>query len=387
MLKVIVTSNHIDWTYEVYLKKSTNEKNIPKLINFVLVSALLTNCESQDKIKNLKGFEVSTDSITIFLKSRMDSLNIPGLSIAVLNESKVVYHETFGYANIQEKLPVTDKTIFEGASISKSVFASFVMKYVEEGKLDLDKPLFEYLRYPDIEYDERYKKITARMVLSHRTGFPNWRENEEDKKLKIKFDPGTAYEYSGEGYQYLAKVLKNIEGSDWNGLETSFQNKIAKPLGMKHTVFIATTHIKKNKAQPYNNQKQWIDWKNNYWYQKDKGVFVSSSSIHSEPIDFSKWMIAIMNNKLLSEESYHELFKHHSTISTLASGMNVYYTLGFITADKPYHTTYFHGGSNDGFTCYYLMDIAKKWGYVLFTNSENGEKLGDDVWNYFEKEY
>lgn len=95
----------------------------------LLLTTQITNCKSQDKIKNLKGFEVSTDSITIFLKSRMDSLNIPGLSIAAVNESKVVYHETFGYANIKEKLPVTDKTIFEGASISKSVFASFVMKH------------------------------------------------------------------------------------------------------------------------------------------------------------------------------------------------------------------------------------------------------------------
>src|SRR5690606_33606031 len=145
-----------------------------------------------------------TDSINIFLKSRMDSLNIPGLSIAVINDSKVVYHNTFGFANVEKKLPVTDKTIFEAASISKSEFAFFVMQFVEEGKLDLDKPLYEYLPYQDIANDERYKKITARMVLSHRSGFPNWRENEDDKKLKIKFDPGTDYEYSGEGYQYLA---------------------------------------------------------------------------------------------------------------------------------------------------------------------------------------
>ncbi len=150
-------------------------------------------------------------------------------------------------------------------------------------------------------------------------------------------------------------------------------------------------YINENKVEPYNNQKQWIDWKNNYWYKKDKGKFVSSSSssssIHSEPLDFSKWMIAIMSNKFLSQESYNELFKHHSTVSTSSSGMNVYYTLRFATADKPYNTTYFHGGNNDGFTCYYLMDITKKWGYVLFTNSENGEKLGNEVWNYFEKEY
>ncbi|WP_298346690.1 serine hydrolase domain-containing protein [uncultured Algibacter sp.] len=361
------------------------EKSLKILILFLLTISF-TSCHSQKKIKNLVGFEVSTDSINTFLKSRMDSLNIPGLSIAIINESEVVYRQTFGFANLEEQLPVTDKTIFEGASMSKSVFALFVMKFVEEGKLDLDKPLYEYLPYQDIAYDKRYKKITARMVLSHRTGFPNWRENEQDKKLKIKFEPDTDYEYSGEGYQYLAMVLKQIEGTDWNGLESIFQEKIANPLKMEHTVFIPTPYTNEHKAEPYNNQREWIDLKNNYWFKKDKGVFVSSSSIHSEPLDFSKWMIAVMNKKLLSKESYNELFKHHSTISTSSTGMNVYYTLGFITADKPYNTTYFHGGSNDGFTCYYLMDITKKWGYVLFTNSENGEKLGNDVWNYLEKE-
>jgi CubicO group peptidase (beta-lactamase class C family) len=141
----------------------------------------------------------------------MDTLNIPGLSIAVINDSKVVYHQTFGYANLEKQLPVTDKTIFEGASLSKSVFAFFVMKFVEEGKLDLDKPLYEYLPYPEIAHDDRYKQITGRMVLSHRSGYPNWRENEEDDKLKIKLEPGTNYEYSGEGYQYLAMVLKHNE--------------------------------------------------------------------------------------------------------------------------------------------------------------------------------
>ncbi len=363
------------------------KQNIRKLLLLVLLSIPLTNCHSQNKIRNLKGFDVSKDSIHIFLESRMDSLNIPGLSIAIINDSKVVYHQTFGYANLEEKFPVTERTIFEGASLSKSVFATFVMKFVEDGKLDLDKPLFEYLSYPDIEYDDRYKKITARMVLSHRTGFPNWRENEEDKKLKIKFEPGTAYEYSGEAYQYLALVLKHLEGTDWNGLETAFQNKIAKPLGMKNTRFIPTLQLKEKKAEPYNNEKQWIDWKNNYWYKKDKGKFVSASSIHTEPIDFSKWMIGVMNGEILSEASYKEMFKHHSTVSTLSSGIKIYYTLGFVTADKPYETSYFHGGSNDGFTCWYLMDTAKKWGYVLFTNSENGEKLGNEVWDYFEKEY
>lgn len=361
---------------------------LAKLVYIFFLIFLLVSCSSQKiiEIKNFKGLEVPSDSINAFLQSRKEELKIPGLSIAIINNGKVVHHKTMGYANLEEKIPVTDKTIFEGASLSKSIFSFFVMTYVEEGKLDLDKPLYEYLPYPDIEHDARYKKITARMVLGHRSGFPNWRENEDDKKLKIKFEPGTSYEYSGEGYQYLAMVLRHIEGTDWNGLEVSFQNKVAKPLGMEHTVFIQTPYIKEHKAEPYNEKGQWIDWKNDYWYKKDKGKFVAPASIHSEAIDFSKWMIAVMNNRELSENSYKELFEHHSTISTSTSGMNVYYTLGYITADKPYATTYFHGGSNEGFTCWYLMDIEKDWGYVLFTNSTYGEKLGNELWDYLERE-
>lgn len=363
------------------------KENVLKLSILLLLIFSITSCHSQKKITNLAGFDVTTDSINTFIKSRMDSLNIPGLSIAVINDGKVVYHQTFGFANLEKKLPVTKKTIFEGASLSKSVFAFFTMKYVEEGRLDLDKPLYEYLPNADIAYDERYKKITARMVLSHRSGLPNWRENEEDKKLKIKFEPGTDYEYSGEGYQYLAMVLKQIENTDWAGLEAIFQEKIASPLTLEHTVFIPTSYTNEHKAEPYTNQREWIDLKNDYWYKKDKGVFVAPSSIHTEPIDFSKWMIGVMNRKVLTAKSYSELLKQHSKISTSSTGISVYYALGFLTADKVYSNTYFHSGNNAGFTCSYLMETEKKWGYVLFTNSEYGEKLGNEVWDYFEQEY
>ncbi|WP_281986877.1 serine hydrolase domain-containing protein [Aquimarina aggregata] len=371
------------------------KENILKLTIIFLLTISLTSCSTQNKaiqnkesinLKNFKGIIVPTDSINSFLQSKMIEQNIPGLSIAIINDGKVVYHKTSGYANKEKKLPVTNKTIFEGASMSKSVFASFVMTYVEEGKLDLDKPLYQYLPYSDIEHDDRYKKITSRIVLSHRSGFPNWRENEKDKKLIIKFEPGTSYEYSGEGYQYLAMVLKHIEGTDWNGLEAAFQKRIAKPLGLEHTTFIEDDYALENKAQPYKNNGDWIDLKNDYWYKKDKGVFVPAASIRSEPIDFSKWMIGMMNKKILTENSYNELFKHHSSLSKPEAETQLYYTLGFTTANEPFTTTYFHGGTNDGFTCFYLMDVDKKWGYVLFTNSEYGETLGYRLLDYLIKE-
>nr|WP_246164437.1 serine hydrolase domain-containing protein [Xanthovirga aplysinae] len=310
----------------------------------------------------------------------MREFNIPGLAIAIINKGEVVYRINFGYANLEQKIPVTDTTIFEGASMSKSVFGFFVMKYVEEGKLDLDKPLHEYLPYPDIAYDDRYKKITARMVLSHRSGFPNWRENEPDKKLRIKFEPGTDYLYSGEGYQYLAMVLKHIENTDWAGLEVAFQDKIAQPLGMEHTVFIQTPFTTKYKAEPYDENGKWIDWKKDYWNNKEEGVFGAAFSIHSEPLDFSKWMIGVMKEELLSKESYHELLKPHSNVPT--DDLDISYTLGFMKFPFIFTNTYGHGGNNEGFTSFFTLNTTKDWGYVLFTNSEYGEKLGEDLFFY-----
>ena len=107
---------------------------------------------------------------------------------------------------------VDSNTLFEAASITKPVFAFAVQRLAERGVIDLDKPLWLYLPYPDIAYDERYKLITAKHVLTHRTGFPNWRSMNESGKLDIKFTPGTDYGYSGEGFEYLKMVVEKITG-------------------------------------------------------------------------------------------------------------------------------------------------------------------------------
>lgn len=200
--------------------------------------ACLTSCSNQqDAVASYSGFKIEKKTLDQHLQSKMQEFNIPGLSIAIINHGEVVYHNTLGVSDVDKQTPVSASTIFEGASISKSVFAFFVMTFVEEGKLDLDKPLFEYMPHPDITNDPAYEKITARMVLSHRSGLPNWREDEEGEILKTQFEPDSGFLYSGEGYQYLAMVLKHIEKTDWTGLEEMFQKRIAEPIGLEHTVF------------------------------------------------------------------------------------------------------------------------------------------------------
>ena len=350
--------------------------------NFVLsgylfaVLALSASCAEKEQIEGIPGNKISTARLDSFLESKMEELNVPGLSMAVINDGKVVHHRTIGFADAEQRQPVTDKTIFEGASLSKSVFAFFVMTYVDQGKLDLDKPLYAYFPYADIAYDERYKKITARMVLSHRSGFPNWRTDDGDDVLKIKFEPGTAYLYSGEGYQYLAMVLREIEGTDWKGLEAIFQERVGHPIGLEHTSFIQTLYTISHKAEPHDGNGKRIEKKDEY----DSTVveFGAAYSIHTESLDFSKWMIAVMNKELLSEASYAELFKPHSDVSSGA--LDVDYSLGFLVPRFPFaEDIYLHAGHNSGFSCWFALDVKNDNGFVVFTNSDSGGQLGEDL--------
>lgn len=317
-------------------------------------------------IQNLLGQKISTDSIDAFLGLAMEQLKVPGLSLAIINDGVVSYSTVKGYSDLAQQEKVEATTIFEGASLSKPLFAYFVMTFVETGQLDLDRPLFEYLPYEVIAYDPRYKKITARMVLSHTSGFPNWRSDGKENKLTINFEPGSSFGYSGEGYQYLAKVLAHMLHTDDKGLEAIYQKRIAQPLDLKYTKFIQDEYNRNNKALPYQDGKN----------IKGEGIsdeFGSAYSIHSNATDFSKWIIALMNKKGLTTENYAELFKAQIQLPEGApqreQGVSDW-TLGFAKAPLPFGTLYAHGGNNPGYTSLFAFNPEKKWGFVLFTNAD-----------------
>lgn len=350
--------------------------NFQRFSFLLILLSTLASCgsNSDQELDSLIGWSMDKEDFDEYILNQLEEKEVPGLSIVLINDAKVVHRLNYGLANKEKNLPVTDQTIFEGASISKSVFGYFVMKFVEEGKLDLDRPLFEYYPHPDLKDEPWSKLLTARIILSHQSGLPNWREDSEDEILKFEFEPGTAYSYSGEAYQYLAEVLREIESTDWDGLEAIFQEKVAKPIGMEHTVFVQNAYSRANKAEPYTEEGTWLDWKNDYWYQKDDSVFVAPASIHSEPGDFAKWMIAVMNKEGLSAQSFETMLSPQVNIPD--APISAFYALGFVRVELANFEIYMHSGNNEGFTSYYVMDLKSKWGFVMFTNSEYGEELG-----------
>ena len=167
------------------------------------------------------------------LETLMREKKIPGLSMAIIENSEIVLHSELGVKNSQTKDLIDKDTLFEAASLSKPVFAYGVLKLVEKGQLNLDKPLVEYLAHSDIKNDERVNCITARMVLTHTSGFPNWRPKNES--LKIHFQPGERFSYSGEGFLYLQKVIEQISGLS---LEDYIKKNVFTPLEMNHSTFV-----------------------------------------------------------------------------------------------------------------------------------------------------
>ncbi len=191
------------------------------LFIFLLFSNLFQSCNKENKAREIQSYDgrkITTKTLDEFLKNQMDSLSIPSISISIINDGEISYNNSLGVTNTRTNQAVNKKSIFEAASLSKPVFALFVMKLGEKGIIDLDRPLHYYLPDEEMEKDQRYKNVSARMVLSHRTGFPNWRwfdKPPEDLEINrgdffMINEPNITFNYSGEAYQYLARVIAHL---------------------------------------------------------------------------------------------------------------------------------------------------------------------------------
>ena len=136
--------------------------------------------------------------------------HVPGLSIVIIRDGAVMWQRGCGVQDAETNVPVDEATIFEAASMSKPVFAYVVMKLCERGVIELDVPLTRYVSDRFLERDPRLDLITARHLLSHTSGFQNSRTGA--KPLQIQFQPGSRWEYSGEGYAYLQSVVTALTG-------------------------------------------------------------------------------------------------------------------------------------------------------------------------------
>ncbi len=186
----------------------------------------------------------------------MASEHVVGLAVAVVDDAGVARVTTYGWRNAEKRLPLTTGTVMAGASLTKAAFAYLVLQLVDEGRLDLDmpltsllpRPLAEYAPYAELQGDERWRLLTARHVLTHSTGLANFRGLEPDGRLRLHFDPGSRYAYSGEGFKLLQLVMENGIGVD---VEKEMQERVFDRFAMTRTAVRWRDDLSGDAAQTY----------------------------------------------------------------------------------------------------------------------------------------
>lgn len=351
----------------------------------LFASIALISCSNKDQsIQTIKGNEVPQVDLEKFIQHQLDSLEVAGLSIAIVRDNEIVYNHTFGYKNLDTKEKCMNETLFEACSLSKPVFAYFVMLQVKKGLMDLDRPLYEYLLNEDLADNEQYKAITARMVLCHTSGLPNWREDTEGE-LKILFEPGTKFGYSGEGYQYLKDVLKYLLKVDDEGLNKVFQEEVTTSLNLDFMHYTWKDDFASRKAFGHRNG---VPTQNGPKFLKN-GIneFGSAYSLHTTSKDYAEFLINLMNPQVDNKEIIEDML-------SLQEGMpneegELHRSIVFPVKQVGTTLRYYHSGNNGDFRAYCQFYKGRGFGIVMFSNSDNFLSSGcaQKIVEYLEDEW
>ena len=307
------------------------------------------------------------------LRREMHEKIVPGLSGAVVTNAKIVWQDGLGFKDSSAKTPVDADTIFEAASMSKPVFAYAAMKLCERGVMDLDKPLTHYTSQRFLEGDPRLDLITARHVLSHTTGFQNWRS--KDDPLKIHFTPGTKFMYSGEGYNYLQSVMEHVTGQP---VQEYMKSNLFEPFGMTSSGYVWNEMFERRMARPHDMQGKPMNNKKSM--ASDVARYGSSGALLTTPTDYAKFILEILKPKKqdeyrLSQRSIAEMLRPRIKAS---DKYPVWWALGWRIFRTDKGDLVNHGGDNEGFHCFAGMTLARKNALVLMTNGEGGAHLLSD---------
>jgi CubicO group peptidase (beta-lactamase class C family) len=334
-------------------------------------------------LESLSGDSIVIAEMEAEIADLMDMADVPGLSVAILNDSQVVYSHAFGVKNSKTGEPLDTSTVFAGASLSKTVFAYLVMQLVAEGVLDLDRPLHEYLaqplpgypRYADLEGDERYRLITPRMCLSHTTGFPNWRWFMDDNRLQFISDPGERHGYSGEGIGLLQMLIEELTDK---GIEELARERIFEPLGMDRTGYVWQDGWSDNLARPHDQFSR--PKRFNRRHEAD-----AAGSIATTPGDYARLLVAVLNARGEEQATVDQMLTLQ--IANRHAAMfgpryweesdefdNAGWGLGWGRFDcGELGRAIFHTGHDDGAQNYTVTFVDRGIGVVLMSNSDNFE--------------
>ena len=302
------------------------------------------------------GGGLDTAALARRLPALLDSGGIPGLAVAVLRDGRVAWARGFGVRREGSPGAVDENTVFEAASLSKPVFAYAVLRLVDQGRLELDRPLADYLPLPGLG-DPRAARITARMALSHTTGLPN--ELHPGDSLALAFDPGASFRYSGEGYAYLQRVVEHVTGQP---LERLARTLVFEPLGMARSSYVWEERLASDAAVGHGGGRI-------PRAPRRPAAARAPSSLHTTVSDYARFAAAVLAGEGLRDETAREMARAQARAAP-----RVAWGLGWAREELDAAPTLWHWGDNSdtGFTAFVMLSPARRGGVVWLANSTTG---------------
>ena len=307
-------------------------------------------------------FETRIPRLEKVVPELMEKGAVTGLSLCLLQEGAVAWSLASGVRDVESGQRVEKDTVFQAASLSKPVFAYGLLGLVEEGLLELDRPLGEYWEYEDLAHDERGGVITARMVLSHSSGLPNWRES--GQRLEFAFEPGEKFGYSGEGFVYLQKVVEQLTGM---GLAEFAQRRVFAPLGIELSGYAWREEYDELVAYGHDMAGESlgrVEW----------GDANAAASLHTTATEFGRFVAAVLGGEGLAAESVREMLSRQVEVAEEIS-----WGLGWGLQEGEAGRSFWHWGDNGNFKAFTLGFPESGAGMAMFANSFYGQSIVGDL--------
>ena len=302
-----------------------------------------------------------------YVTGEMKAQRIPGVSIAVIKDGKIILAKGYGFANVEHQVPVKTETIFQSGSVGKQFTATGVMMLVEAGKISLEDKIGKYLT----DAPESWKEITIRHLLTHTAGTTDYprdfnfrRDYTEDELLKraaaipLAFQPGEKWSYSNLGYVMLGILIHRVSGQFYGDF---LQERIFKPLGMNTARIISEADIVMNRAAGYHLVKG--ELKNQEWVSPSLNT-TADGALYLTVLDMAKWDAALYTEKLLKRSSLEEMWAPVK----LNNGKTHPYGFAWGLGEVRGHHIVEHGGSWQGFKAFISRYVDDKLTVVVFAN-------------------
>lgn len=340
---------------------------------------------------NLMSWVQTPDTLKWSLNERMKTYNIHGLSIAVINNYKVEWAKGYGWADISENRPVTAQTLFQAASISKSLNGVGILKLVQDNKLDLNSDINLYLKSWKFPYDSlaKGKKINIANLLSHTAGltvhgFPGYvagadlpsiaqildgAEPSNTQAVRSMFEPGIKFQYSGGGITILQLIITDITGQRYDDF---MWQQVLKPMGMKSSSYTQPPPAVKSNllATAYLSDGTEVEGKYHIYPEQ------AAAGLWTNPVDLGNYVI---ETQLSYQGKSDKVLSPEMTKLKLTPCLNGSSALGVFIEDRG-NTKYFsHSGGNKGFRSRYCAGIDNGKGVVVMVNSDNGDIIDEII--------